>query len=79
MGVEYVVRKVHFRYYHGGPLDGLFEALFPAENTPQGRRSAESIRRAREDLAAGGDGVLRGPTGSGARASDERGGAARGG
>lgn len=51
-GLEFFVRKTWFRYYfHGGPFDRLWSSLFPAENTEQGRRSAEYIRRFREAAA----------------------------
>jgi uncharacterized membrane protein len=51
-GLEFFVRKTWFRYYfHGGPFDRLWSRLFPAENTEQGRRSAEYIRRYREGAA----------------------------
>lgn len=53
MAVEYAVRKAWFRYYLGGPLDRLWAAALPAENTPQGRRSMEYIRRAREEMERG--------------------------
>jgi len=47
--VEFFVRKTWFRYYFfGGPFDRLWSRLFPAENTPQGRRSAEYIRLNRD-------------------------------
>jgi uncharacterized membrane protein len=47
--VEFFVRKTWFRYYfHGGPFDRFWSKLFPAENTERGRRSAEHIRRFRE-------------------------------
>ncbi len=50
--VEFFVRKTWFRYYfHGGPFDRLWSKLFPAENTEQGRRSTEYIRRFREQAA----------------------------
>jgi hypothetical protein len=50
--VEFFVRKTWFRYYfHGGPFDRFWSKLFPAENTERGRRSAESIRRFREQAA----------------------------
>ena len=43
--VEFFVRKTWFRYYfHMGPFDRLWSTLFPAENTPQGRRSEAYIR-----------------------------------
>ena len=48
--VEFLIRKTWFRYYYyGGPFDRLWSALFPAENTERGRRSAEYIRRVKED------------------------------
>jgi uncharacterized membrane protein len=51
--VEFVVRKAWFRYYYrGGPVDRLLASFFPAEATPEGRRSLEYIRRMREELAS---------------------------
>ena len=51
-GLEFFVRKTWFRYYfHGGPFDRVWSRLFPAENTERGRRSAEYIRRFREEAA----------------------------
>ena len=48
-GLEFFVRKTWFRYYfHGGPFDRFWSSLFPAENTEQGRRSAEYVRRVRD-------------------------------
>ncbi len=44
---EFVVRKSWFRYYSGTWLDRLWSAVLPAENTEQGRRSMEYIRRMR--------------------------------
>jgi uncharacterized membrane protein len=38
--VEFVVRKAHFRIYDGGPIDSVFERLFPAERTEMGRRAS---------------------------------------
>jgi uncharacterized membrane protein len=38
-GVEFVVRKAHFRIYDDGPVDFLFERFFPAERTEMGRRA----------------------------------------
>jgi len=38
--VEFVVRKAHFRIYDGGPIDSLFERVFPAERTEMGRRAS---------------------------------------
>jgi uncharacterized membrane protein len=50
--VEFLVRKTWFRYYfHGGPFDRFWSKLFPAESTERGRRSAEYIRRFREQAA----------------------------
>jgi len=37
--VEFVVRKIHFRIYDGGPIDSVFERFFPAESTEMGRRA----------------------------------------
>jgi uncharacterized membrane protein len=55
--IEFLVRKTRFRYYfHGGPFDRLWARIFPAQNTARGRRSAESIRRFREEMAAGNGG-----------------------
>lgn len=48
--VEWLVRKSWFRYYGTGPVDRLLRALLPPENTPQGRRSLEYIRRMRREL-----------------------------
>lgn len=47
---EYVVRKLWFRNYKGGPLDRLLARWFPAEATPQGRRSIAYIREMRTRL-----------------------------
>ena len=52
-GIEFLVRKTRFRYYYyGGPFDRFWSALFPAENTEMGRRSAAYIRH----VKARGDG-----------------------
>lgn len=48
--VEWFVRKTWFRNYGDGPLDRCLSALFPAQNTPAGRRSLEFIRRRRREL-----------------------------
>jgi uncharacterized membrane protein len=49
--VEYVIRKTWFRYYpYGGPIDRLFSAFFPAENTEMGRRSHAYILARRRQL-----------------------------
>ena len=47
-GTEFLVRKLWFRYYNGGPVDRLLERLFPAARTPNGRRSLayQAARRA---------------------------------
>jgi uncharacterized membrane protein len=52
--VEYVVRKVWFRYYAGGFLDRLWAAWLPAENTERGRRSLAYIREKRAEMRAAG-------------------------
>jgi hypothetical protein len=50
-GVEFLVRKWWFRYYfYWTPFDRVWSVLFPAENTPQGRRSMEYITRTRAEL-----------------------------
>jgi len=42
--VEFLVRKTWFRYYfHGGWFDRLWGHWFPAEKTPEGRRSMQYI------------------------------------
>jgi len=49
--VEFLVRKWWFRYYfYGTPFDRLWSTLFPADATPEGRRSAAYIERTREEL-----------------------------
>lgn len=53
--IEFVVRKVWFRHYGRGPLDRVFERLFPSENTPQGRRSLAYIQHMRARIARGED------------------------
>ena len=52
--VEYAVRKAWFRYYAGGPLDRIWAALLPAENSERGRRSLAYIREARARMRAEG-------------------------
>jgi uncharacterized membrane protein len=43
--IEFFVRKTWFRYYfHEGPFDRLWSNLFPAEDTPRGRRSMAYIQ-----------------------------------
>ncbi len=48
--VEFIVRKVWFRYYSNGPVDRLLAAIFPPENTRQGRRSQEYVTRMHREL-----------------------------
>jgi uncharacterized membrane protein len=48
--VEFLVRKAHFRNYGDAPWDRVLRALFPPENTAQGRRSLEWIRTKRAEL-----------------------------
>lgn len=51
--VEFLIRKWWFRYYfHDGPFDRVWGKLFPAANTPMGRRSAEHIRQFRAEMEA---------------------------
>ena len=38
-GVEFAVRKAHFRNYDGGPIDSAFEFFFPADGSEMGRRA----------------------------------------
>lgn len=50
--VEFVIRKSWFRYYpYGNPIDRLFAAFFPSENTAAGRRSRAYILEMRHKLA----------------------------
>jgi uncharacterized membrane protein len=51
LGVELVFRKLWFRYYGDGPGDWVFERLFPAEQTANGRRSLAYVE-ARERASA---------------------------
>ncbi len=44
---EFLVRKIYFRHYEGGPVDAVFAAVFPAEKTEMGRRSAAFIAKQR--------------------------------
>ena len=63
--VEFLIRKSWFRYYfYNGPFDRVWSTLLPAENTPQGRRSAEHIRRTRERLARAEVGAQNPPEGA---------------
>jgi uncharacterized membrane protein len=48
--IEFLARKIYFRHYDGGPLDPAFAAVFPAENTAAGRRSAAYIAEERAAL-----------------------------
>ncbi len=52
MGVEFVLRKLLFRYYGDGAVDVLLARWFPAERTVRGRRSLAYVA-AREARAAG--------------------------
>lgn len=55
--VEYLIRKTTFRYYpYGGPIDRLFSAWFPAEETEMGRRSQAYIEARARELGRGGAG-----------------------
>jgi uncharacterized membrane protein len=48
---EFVFRKAWFRYYpYGGPVDRVFAALFPSQNTAAGRRSHAYIVEMRRKL-----------------------------
>jgi len=49
--IEFVFRKLWFRNYSRGPLDPLFQRLFPAADTARGRRSLEHIQRKRREMA----------------------------
>ena len=53
--LEFLVRKIWFRHYGRGPLDRVFERLFPPENTPTGRRSLAYIQKMRARIAQGED------------------------
>lgn len=48
--VEWLVRKAWFRYYGPGPVDRVLRTLLPPEQTAQGRRSLEYVRRMRREL-----------------------------
>jgi len=50
--LEFCVRKWWFRHYDQGLADRVFARLFPAENTPNGRRSLAYAAR-RQAAAAG--------------------------
>jgi len=47
---EFAVRKAWFRHYGENPVDRALRVLLPPENTPQGRRSLDYIRRVRSEL-----------------------------
>jgi len=53
--LEFLVRKILFRHYGRGPLDRVFERLFPPENTSTGRRSLAYIQKMRARIARGED------------------------
>ncbi len=46
--IEFVVRKIFFRNYGSGRVDRAFAAIFPAQNTAQGRRSAAYLQKMRD-------------------------------
>lgn len=52
LGVELVFRKLWFRYYGDGPVDWVFERLFPAERTANGRRSLAYVAARERAVAA---------------------------
>jgi uncharacterized membrane protein len=45
LGIEFVVRKLWFRYYGNGLADRLFAAAFPPQRTANGRRSLDYVER----------------------------------
>lgn len=45
---EFCFRKIYFRHYSSGPMDKVFAAFFPAENTERGRRSAAYLQKMRD-------------------------------
>ena len=47
-GIEFLVRKVHFRNYSKGPVDRVFASLFPAQNTALGRQSQAYLQKMRD-------------------------------
>lgn len=49
-GIEWLVRKLWFRYYGHGAPDRWLRRWFPPENTVQGRRSLAYIERIRREL-----------------------------
>jgi uncharacterized membrane protein len=48
--LEFTVRKAWFRHYGPGLVDRLLRKLMPPENTTQGRRSLDYIRKRRLEL-----------------------------
>jgi uncharacterized membrane protein len=48
--LEFGVRKAWFRHYGDGLVDRILRKLMPPENTAQGRRSLDYIRRRRLEL-----------------------------
>jgi uncharacterized membrane protein len=52
LGVEFLVRKLWFRYYTGGLADRVLARLFPPERTANGRRSLAYMERRRVRAAA---------------------------
>ncbi len=51
VAVEFLIRKIYFRYYTDNWLDRRFSAWFPAEATARGRRSAAYIASFEENEA----------------------------
>lgn len=50
LGVEFVVRKAHFRNYDDKPVDLLFERFFPSDRTEMGRRAMAYKAQMRRSL-----------------------------
>ena len=46
--VEFLLRKLWFRFYGDGLADRILARVFPAERTAKGRRSLAYVRRGRE-------------------------------
>ncbi len=51
--IEFLIRKLHFRYYVNNHWDRLFAFFFPAQNTATGRLSQAYIARMREEIRQG--------------------------
>ena len=51
LGVEFLVRKLWFRYYTGGFADRVLARVFPPERTANGRRSLAYVERRRSRAA----------------------------